>query len=297
MPLVWVEDDEWFPSRMLHGVEELELIGDHMFTLGVPQGSPEEFRWNVFAAAKAYNLGNRIDYTLKRYGDRWDFSEYENAGALLTRDVSYAVRREVQRSVRAIKTLSATVEPLESGLFAATVALIRLEGSFRAAVLLNRHGFFLEAAGILRLILEQLAWAHSIHRIDGDSFFKVQPDRCISNLKSIAPYAGRLYGALSDWTHIAPEQTVGYLEITGSRIEVNQTSEDKAKINVLYLMALVDLMAVVVAVISFPHTPMTDVVQISDSGELSPRDDRPTRTILSTYRDRLLSEAPTQHGA
>src|SRR5512138_2389034 len=54
------------------GLEDLELIGDHKFVVGIPYDSAPEFRRLVFAAAKTYYLRKRsVDHTLKLYGSSW----------------------------------------------------------------------------------------------------------------------------------------------------------------------------------------------------------------------------------
>jgi hypothetical protein len=57
-------EDEQSHIRSSYALEDLELIGDPLFVIGVPANFPSRFKKYVFAAAKTYNLGNRsIDYT------------------------------------------------------------------------------------------------------------------------------------------------------------------------------------------------------------------------------------------
>jgi len=68
-------DDSDTLAEPLYDLDELEIIYDPVFTLGVPHNAPSEFKKYVVAAAKAYYLGHRsIDYTLKRHGSYWSLS-------------------------------------------------------------------------------------------------------------------------------------------------------------------------------------------------------------------------------
>lgn len=69
----WAKKNDDF-SRDLPSVgrEDLQLIGDNQFVVGVPWNFPEDFKRYVFAGAKAYCMSNRsIDYTMRTHGEHW----------------------------------------------------------------------------------------------------------------------------------------------------------------------------------------------------------------------------------
>jgi len=48
----------WHSSNLPFDLEDLQLIGDNVFAVGVPISMPEDFKVRVFAAAKSYIVGN-----------------------------------------------------------------------------------------------------------------------------------------------------------------------------------------------------------------------------------------------
>lgn len=64
------------------------------------------------------------------------------------------------------------------------------------------------------MILEQIAWAYAASEFDDlEKIEKLSPNRSISRLKEVYPYAGELYGHLSKKTHIDYSSHLEFLDI------------------------------------------------------------------------------------
>lgn len=232
----------------LADLDELDLIGDHRFTLGVPRDSTEEFRRYVFAAAKTVMMGNRsVDHVLRSYRDHWTFPDTSGSGGALVRAMNRATKGQVREAATRISALDAP-DGATPGLAAAQAALLRLQASFRGAVLMCRLGLRFEAVVIARLILEQIAWAYAVHGFKDLAFFDVLPTKCVSVLKAIWPDVGRLYGQLTDVAHIVPEVSTEYVLFTGTESEVVIASVDDTRVVSFQLLYLSYLFRVISAV-------------------------------------------------
>jgi hypothetical protein len=79
-------------ERVVHEFFEFDFIGDDLFSIGVPALSPPQFKKMVFGAAKTYLVGNAsIDYTIRTYGENWDFEPLKRGYYSLYRDMCYFV--------------------------------------------------------------------------------------------------------------------------------------------------------------------------------------------------------------
>ncbi len=132
------------------------------------------------------------------------------------------------------------------GIVFSNVALRRVEGTFRAAGLLFRIGYMLEARAVARTILEQVAWSYAVRDIiDFDQASKLSPTKCISELKKLLPYVGRLYGDLSEETHLGLEEHGRFLRIEGNTSKVLFCHGEDSWESGLVLLNLADIWAVV----------------------------------------------------
>lgn len=190
-------------------IEDLTLLSDERFSVGVPYNYPEQFMKYIFAAGKAYFLGNTVNYVLKNYSDAWDFkAELSHPTIQLLNAIIDSTKRKLRESCDQIDKKLHTNTP---ALIASSAALTRLIMTFRAAILLIRNGFLFESALMCRLILEQLSWAYAIHDSRDNDFLKVLPTASISKTKKLIPYVAKLYGVLSKFSHISPEITSDYI--------------------------------------------------------------------------------------
>jgi hypothetical protein len=232
----------------LADLDELDLIGDHHFTLGVPEDSSENFRKYVFAAAKTVMMGNRsVDHVLRSYGDHWTLRDTPAPSLALVRAMNRMTKHQVREAATRLEDLDAP-GGAPPGLVAAQGALLRLQASFRGAILMCRLGLRFEAAVIARLILEQIAWACAVHGFRDLSFWDILPTKSVSSLRRIWPDVGRLYGQLTEVAHIVPEVTAEYLLFSGNGPAVVIASVDDTRIvsfQLLYLSYVFSVTSVV----------------------------------------------------
>ncbi len=149
-------------------------------------------------------------------------------------------------------------------------------------------GYRFEAAAIARLILEQLAWAYAVHGLDDLSLFEVNPTKTFTKLKEIIPYAGQLYGTLSDEAHISPETSAAYLRFEGEKSQVIVSSIVETKLVAFQLLLLVDAYSVVANVThrSFFET----ATELTPLEVVKRQASRPMLDTLREWRKRLEEE-------
>jgi hypothetical protein len=184
-------------------LEDFDSIGTRQHTALVSREPHcEHFAENVRAAAVAATMGlASIDYAKRRYCDEED--EVENEA--LTLDAYIDAYHFTKSYVRdCIGSLRPGGKPEPSpGVFGASIVLERLLSSFFGAHLMYQLGARYEGHAISRIILEQLAWAFEAREAqDLEIVKRIRTTRAVSNLKRFAPLAGKLYGHLSEKTHI-----------------------------------------------------------------------------------------------
>ncbi|WP_270596436.1 hypothetical protein [Anaerococcus vaginalis] len=144
---------------------------------------------------------NSIDYVYKKYIKNQNIEKLSSKFDYNLADSTNEISNYLSDFIKDIRLLE---KPDIPSLFTASVAFFRLENTFNAVLLCIRTGLFAEAFMLERIILEQIAWIYQVHNYNGD-FFKLIPSMSISSIKKIFPESGRLYGILSDFTHIDPK--------------------------------------------------------------------------------------------
>jgi hypothetical protein len=112
--------------------------------------------------------------------------------------------------LRDLKT--AKFDRTKIGATIAFFALARLVQSFRGASALISKRYTFEATVVMRLIFEQLAWVLAIHGKTDKRDIRRLPTECVSTIRNSIPFAGRLYGQLSDFGHMNPKYIRDYLQ-------------------------------------------------------------------------------------
>ena len=240
--------DSKLPGRLLIGQsepEDLELLGDRSFTIGVPVNADPEFKKYVFAAAKTFVWGNiSVDNVLKRYGA--SYREWFTIDPESEIGRYNAILAIIKNS---IKSLSETIRANSGqfngkGLGFAIAAFVRLQSTFRAAIQLIRLNLPFESQAIMRLGLEQLAYANAVSKLNDDifdnTFIEIKPNATIGDLKQIIPYSGRLYGTLSNWAHISPKLVDSYFKENDNTHHVILESFELTRTSLLFLSLLRD---------------------------------------------------------
>lgn len=278
-----IADEAWLTVG--DSYELCEFIGG-MVTIGVPFDAPIDFKRRVHAAAHSYVAGNKsIDHFLKKYGSRVEFtrpSKGQRALCEFLRSVKYeveAVYRELTSDVERENCL---------GLFASEACLARTFTTIRMAIFMLMRGYPYEAAALMRVILEQMAWSWAIHALDDDGIFKMSPTRSISALKSIVDDAGKKYSLLSDYTHINPELQNEYLDFSGECPAVLHSQHERSAQMAIMLGRLADDYRVVAERISFKYFATPVAWERNAAGELVLRERRPFAEKVDEYFKRIV---------
>jgi hypothetical protein len=265
----------WHDPTHPFDLEDLQLIGDPLFIVGVPIDMPEEFKLRVFAAAKSYTMGNKsVDYTLKSYGHQWSFEQDETASDATIVSLCRLVRASVTGTISYLMSIQG--KPDLPNVFACTAAIFRLTNTFHAATLCVRNGMQVEAATLCRVILEQLAWVSAIYSLtaDYDSYTELTPQSCIASLKRFVPQAGKLYGTLSEASHLQFEATLSYIKVRGDDLAVRVHDHKQCARYAVYLLQFVDWLEIIGEHVygNLVLSPRSTLV--SDDGKRSVRADR-----------------------
>jgi len=254
----------------------------------VPSDLPPELIKNVTAASLAHFLGLKsIDNIIKRYGAYLEIDDREPLSKQ-DKEINYLFQMGKKEIERATGTITSHFGNTKSmGAVSASAALVRLETSFRASGLLIRLGCIFEASSLCRMILEQIAWAYSIHELDDEKIFKLSPRKAIRNLKNLLPYAGETYGFLSKYTHLEPELITQYLVLINQEFSANLISfQDRLSWAWAYLY-LVDSYSVVSEYIFRNSLSKFRQLDIDETGKFIASSKRPLYSTLKKYQARL----------
>jgi hypothetical protein len=186
-------------------LDDMELIGNQMFTVAVPAGADPEFKAYIFAAGATHACGNRsIDNTLRHHCDKWtrEFQQRGEADAIGLLGLRRAIAQQASTRCVEISNLDLGENALHGAISAANV-LIRLESTFRAASQLVQLGFAFESEAVIRLGFEQVAWSNAVRRMRSPAEVEATSStKSITKLKAVFQGAGHIYNRLSDLAHI-----------------------------------------------------------------------------------------------
>jgi hypothetical protein len=201
-------------STSSRDLDDYDILSTMTLSVAVPYRTTESFRKLIWAAMATYGFGNSsVDHVLRRYGFMWDRradkSFQHEPRIIALRSIAEAAN-EIANALDRV-TVGSGLGPL-----CAKAALCRLEASFKAAYGLVRREYIFETDAVVRLILEQIAWAFAIHSVPDDEVFSLSSTKCIGRLKTIFPECGVLYGALSEWAHIDPSLAQKYVDSIGT---------------------------------------------------------------------------------
>jgi hypothetical protein len=286
--------EEWDGMRRViwsKDLDDMQVIGTDMFSVGVPVDADPEFKAYVFAAGVTHSLGNvSIDHLLRRNYDKWirrhsdDLLFSKGSLSALLRDI----RSLVDRRCDALSSCSLGPSA-PTGKVAAANALIRLASTFRAAVQLVRLKLPFEAEAVVRLGFEQLGWAHAVVDLDSlESIDRVKATAAATTLKRIFPGAGRAYGRLSELAHMAPHTHCRVLVTRNDQLNIEIKSPEAARESALYLIILLDGLLTVSEICFGSFGPERQSVDIENSKLL---ENRPAAALIPEYLSILPADA------
>lgn len=240
------EWDGWRKIIWAKHLDEMEVIGTGMFSVGVPVEADPEFKAYVFAAGVTHSMGNRsIDGQLRRHREEWirrfrPDRVHPGSQELLIKKV----REQALSRVDELCTIDLRTEP--AGAVAAANVLIRLASTFRGALQLIRVGFAFEAEAVVRLGFEQVAWAFVVAPLsDPDEIARTSATKAVSQLRELVPAAGRIYGRLSNLAHVAPSTHHRFVSIAEDEsVRIRVEAHDAAKESLFLLILLLDALYV-----------------------------------------------------
>jgi hypothetical protein len=235
-------------SFPVHDLDDMEVIGNQLFKVGVPVDSDAEFKAYIFAAGATHSCGNRsVDNLLRRHGDLWT-RRFEQRQASREKTIAL-LRREVIRQVtarcEAISRLDLRTAATEGAISGAN-AQVRLESTFRAAAQLLSLGFAFESEAVTRLGFEQVAWIYAVRNmVTPEEVESTSATGSVTRLKQTFPGAGRIYNRLSNLAHVSPKTRPRYLGESEGNPIVRLRMPSAVRESMLLLVVLLDAFLVV----------------------------------------------------
>ncbi len=220
-----------------------KIIGLGSDSIIVPLHTSKELVNNIAAAKLAHHLGlSSIDYAKKKYVVCKDEENIDPIHVLF-----WQTSQEIHEVIENIFNKRSVLNGLPDaiGLVAAGVSFFRLQSSWKNYLILCSRGAKYDAFTILKLILEQLAWAITVYKINDASLFKIQPSASIRSLKFIKENVGKLYGDINEYAHISTKVIHEFVYFDDSDAHAVIASKEATLESLPYAFELADLMGIV----------------------------------------------------
>lgn len=226
--------------------DEMEIIGNDHFSIGVPIKADPEFKAMLFAAAITHIDGNKsIDYIYRRYGKEYleAFDDDKRCPSGSLKDLILHVGKTAEGFAKRLSSGTFTSQQ-PTGCVHAVNVLIRMQSTFHAISQLVLGGLALEAEAVIRQGIEQCAWSLAVKELDDvKDIEKTSPTKSVSRLKQSFPGAGQIYGLLSDSAHASPSSQSRFVERNGDQVSIAIRSAEHCRQALLYLVMLLDTYA------------------------------------------------------
>lgn len=261
-----------------HFFSHLHFIGDDDFLFAVPLQTDKELQARMFAAWKSYGGGDKsIDCVLQKYRKSWNFDSEDRT------ELQIHVDQIVHPAYAHIWYLiNGWTDPpkvtTSHAKLLASAALFRMQSSFSVLTLLTRFGYGYEGFTVSRLILEQIAYVFVAQNSCDDIVEKINPTKCISNLKTVIPWIGYLYGQLSNYTHFNPKLCDEHMLKKGGANYVRLRRPQFWSPRLAWVFALLTDAYAIVTDVMYPTNKPISVINHGDSIELLPN--RPTASMV-----------------
>lgn len=169
--------------------------------IGVDSDYPSELRVRLSAASLSFNMGNKsVDNFRKHYlaGLEYPVSPRDR--------LDKRIARSLKDGLQKLGAVLDDLEPSEPklGHMVSKWTFMRIPFSFDLALTCAQRGALFECLAIVRMMLEQTAWALEVRFWDDyNAITARQAQQSLRALKSIHPGAGNFYGWLSAHAHWA----------------------------------------------------------------------------------------------
>ncbi|MEV8273376.1 hypothetical protein [Microbacterium sp. NPDC077184] len=174
---------------------------------------------------------------------------------------------------------------LTLGMFAASIALHRVNETLSSAYILYKLGQQLEGDTIARYMLEQVAWAYTARTAEShEELDKIKSHSAISAFKKIAPAAGPLYGRLSQSTHAGNSTHRSWFDITPEGRGVVTTRRAPGVAQATTLLTLADMWVLALEATQIGHMLSYEAIDPATGTAL---EDRAFLTSSQEALDRL----------
>lgn len=235
-----------------HDLDDYDILSTHTLSIAVPYKTTESLRKLIWAAMVTYVFGNSsVDHVTRRYGYLWDKRQdksFETDPRVLL------LRRTYEDVATVADRLQRTSAGDSLGQVCSKSALCRLEATFKAAYGLIRRHYVFETHAVVRMLLEQLAWAYEAYSTEDERLPSLNPTKCITKFKVIFPSAGNFYGELSEGAHLDPSIVEHYLRFHRQGTDVVRRSQGDSQHSGYYYTALASVYLEVVQKLFSPFT-------------------------------------------
>jgi hypothetical protein len=172
--------------------------GKYSEKVGLPSGRSLYLAEDILTALIANRMGISLSYAKKRYVS--PFTESRWLGLTDRIDQLFSYGREQLRWYVSFgldeQKEADSYQDLSMQFFFRNVV------AFDAAKRLSELGYLCEVAVILRMAVEQFAFAGRLWSLPPELDLRnIRPVQCLNYLKNFVPASGRLYGLLSKYTH------------------------------------------------------------------------------------------------
>ena len=217
-------------------LDDYDILAMNTLSVAVPYKTTGGLRKLIWAAMVTYAFGNSsVDHVIRRYGHLWR----QRSNRCFESDPLLLILRGNQEHVAHIaEKLEGTGRSVLLGHVCAKSALCRLEATFKAAYGLVRRNYIFETEAVVRMLLEQLAWAHEAYQASDDALRTLNPTKCITPFKAVFKEAGKFYGELSEGAHLDPSIAENYLRFHKQGANVIRRSRPDSRHSGYYLTAL-----------------------------------------------------------
>jgi hypothetical protein len=213
----------------LFSYEEFDFAFETGWPIGLKSTYPEELIRRIAAARVSFQLGNSgIDYTYKRYLK--DKTYPVDDGSRLDLRVSRFVEEHLELLFELISRTTA-LEPKREGEIICEWTYLRIPFALKFLLSCANKGALYESVAIARMALEQIAWAVKVDELsEHEAIQNTSATRAVSNLKTLSPGVGPLYGWLSAHAHWMYDGHVKAMAFTEERLtSLFATAEFKRK--------------------------------------------------------------------